>query len=129
MSERTRRAGCVHGNYKDMCDLCKPAPSSFVALSGSVTVTYQQLKNVLENCRHHVESAPGEDPPDGYESLEPAQAEIADACWHRGMEQLSTALLNWCHDQLKAQSPNARADLPPASDAARDSGTESANGG
>jgi len=31
--------------------------------------------------------------------------------------------------RLTSKTPNARADLPPASDAARDSGTDSANGG
>lgn len=36
-----------------------------------------------------------------------------------------TACLEW----LKGRRHNARADLPPASDAARDSGTEAANGG
>lgn len=68
------------------------------APSGSVTLTYAELEALLHHCRWGIESAPGEDPPAGYEALPPEQAEIADACWHRGMEQLSTALLNYWYD-------------------------------
>lgn len=81
---------------------------------GSVAVTHEQLKAVLKQCRWGVESAPGDSPPDGYETLSPEQTEIADACWLDGMDQLSTALLNWCHDQVKL----APAPVAPAADAA-----------
>lgn len=75
---------------------------------GSVTLTYAELEAVLQHCRWRIESAPGEDPPDGYETLPPEQAEIADACWHRGMKQLSTALLNYWYDHGAAPvSPNS----------------------
>lgn len=89
------------------------AQAAFGAASGSVTLTYSELKAVLQNCRWGIESAPGEDPPAGYEALPPEQAEIADACWHRGMEQLSTALLNYWYDHGAAPvSPNDP-DQPP----------------
>ena len=83
--------------------------AGFAAPSGSVTLTYAELEALLQNCRWGIESAPGEDPPAGYEALPPEQAEIADACWHRGMEQLSTALLNYWYDHGAApKSPNIR---------------------
>lgn len=63
-------------------------------------ITYAELKAAVSVCKAHVQQYPGEDPPDGYESLEPNQSAIADACWHRGMEQLETEILNWLYDKL-----------------------------
>lgn len=90
----------------EVIEIAEAKPGCASAI-GSVTLTYAELEALLQNCRWGVESAPGEDPPDGYEALPPEQAEIADACWHRGMEQLSTALLNYWYDHGAAPvSPN-----------------------
>lgn len=88
-------------------------------------MTYNQVRELLDSCRHRVESAPGEDPPAGYEALEPAQSEVADACWHRGMEQLSTEVLNRIFDML--QAPDKPRELTPSGRRASDWMTEQAN--
>lgn len=81
---------------------CPPA-------TGSVSLTYAELEALLQNCRRRIESAPDEDPPAGYEALPPEQAEIADACWRSGMQQLSTALLNYWFDHgAEPPSPNTK---------------------
>lgn len=86
----------------------RQAAASADCAPGSVSLTYAELEALLQNCRWGIESAPGEDPPDGYEALEPEQAEVADACWHSGMDQLSTALLNYWFDHgARPSSPNA----------------------
>lgn len=111
-------------NVADARDLCRTLElernrlrervAALVPVAGSVAITYKQLESVLKDCRSAIQSAPGEDPPDGYEGLSSLHSEIADACWLDGMDQLSTALLNWCHDQVNlAPSPVA-----PAADAA-----------
>ena len=76
--------------------------------AGSVTLTCEQLEKLLKDCQWQVESAPGEDPPAGYEALAPEHAEVADACFHRGMEYLSVAVLNWAYDQLHLPNTELR---------------------
>lgn len=46
-----------------------------------------------------------------------------------GLPYMRTIMRSVKDRAAKSEAANARADLPPASDAARDSGTESANGG
>ena len=84
-----------------MNDQPSTTPPGSLQQPGSATVTYAQMQAALKSCRHIIESAPGEDPPDGYETLTPEQAEIADACWQRGMEQMETQILNWLYDTLR----------------------------
>ncbi len=106
-----------HGQTDDHCEECGWPEENRIP-QGSTSVTYLQLKQMLDKCRSDLEAAPGEDEPDGYSDLNEKQTEVADACWVKGMDQLSTEVLNWAFDQLQlpAAEPEFTRDLPTEQD-------------
>lgn len=88
---------------EDYCEECGWPDENRIP-QGTIKVTYLQLKQMLDRAKSNVESAPGEDVPDGYYDLNEEQTKVADDCWTKGMEQITTEVLNWAFDQLQAQN-------------------------
>lgn len=68
-----------------------------------IVLTYEQLAAMLKACKQAAIDPGAGDPPAGYEELSAAGATVADACWHKGMDDLENSVLNWAFDELKAQ--------------------------
>lgn len=88
---------------EDYCEECGWPDENRIP-QGTISVTYLQLKQMLDRAKSNVESAPGEDVPDGYYDLNEEQTKVADDCWTKGMEQITTEVLNWAFDELQAQN-------------------------
>lgn len=73
-----------------------------------IVLTYEQLAAMLKDCIRCACDTGAGDPPVGYEELTPEQVKVADECWHKGMDDLESAVLNWAFDELAT----ARAETP-----------------
>lgn len=70
-------------------------------------MTYDEIAAGLKAAKRSAVDNGCGDEPAGYPELDADAATVADACWHKGMDDLEIAFLNWAHDHLAADQDRA----------------------